>query len=471
MTRSISFSPNVITHDINDNFIFAYHSLYGNGRIIDKEIFNKLCKVKSKSIDEIEMIDEEIDFYEFIDLKFLNFDDENEREFLNQELLERRKKLSTGCFYERLHLSTTNKCNMNCKYCFCNTFNFNQTSTNIRFPKEQMSFSVAKEALEKSINILKNNGKDYISVEFFGGEPLLNPELIKKVLEYFGNGDKYNIRIEYGCTSNGTYIPDDLLDVLKKYNVRVALSIDYIDKKSNEFRGNGSNNYKWSDIEKNIKKLIDNNIKVKFQSVLSEETWDKYSFELIDYASNMNIKDIGLILSFDFDFFDKFSSENISKRVLELFDYAKQKDVSLGGYWYQSFWGILNPDLWKERRAWKSCPTIGRLLSVETNGDVYACKTTNKKLGNISEFEEIFKNENYEYYAMRAYSNSEKCIGCELEGFCSGSCTGAIENKYKNIYSADEGYCKTIKLIVKGLLNRHFNEISEKLNNIDELMV
>lgn len=465
MIKKISFSSNIVCCDINDEYIFAYHSLYGNGRIIEKQFYERLSQVKSNTIDELSKMGEEIDFEEFINLKFLRVDDISERTYLEKELIDRSNKLNTGCFFERLHLSTTNKCNMNCKYCFCNTFSY-EGKDDIRFPQEKMSFEIAKKAMERSIEIIKKNKKNYLSVEFFGGEPFLNPELIKDVIEYFKNGEDYGINIEYGCTSNGAYIPDSILESLSKYNVRVAISLDYINKKTQEFRGDGTNNYKWSDLDNNIKKLIKNKVNVKFQSVLSEETWNKYSYDIIDYAHELNIKDIGLILSFDFEFFNKFSSEDIAKKVLDAFDYGRSKDVAIGGYWYQSFWGIVNPDLWEERRAWKSCPTIGRLLSVETNGDVYACKTTSIKLGNIDNFDEIFSNDSYKYYAMRAYSNSEQCIDCEFEGFCSGSCTGAIENKFKNIYAKDDGYCNAIKCIIKGLLQRHFIEVDTELKQL-----
>ena len=440
-----------------------YNSLYGNSRILQTETLNLLLKISETTEDKCRSILGDEIFEMFVDLKYIVVCGEDERKQINCELEERRKKLATGCYYQRLHLSTTNKCNMNCAYCFCHTFEYkNETGiseTTLRFPNQSMTFSVAKEAIEKSINTIKENNNDSLSVEFFGGEPLLNYKLIIDVLEYFGNGEKFGIKITYGCTTNGAYVADELLDYLEKYKVRVAMSIDYINYETGEFRGDGKLNITWDKIDKNIAKLLDHNVEVKFQSVLSEQTWDRYNYNLIDYAAEHNLKAIGLILSFDFEFYKKYTPEDISKKVLDINDYCVKKGVQFSGYWYLSFLGLIDPDGWSKRRDWKTCPTIGRLLSVEPNGDVYACKTTAKLLGNIDDFKGIFSGENYQYYAMRAYSNSPSCDGCEIEGVCSGNCAGAVENKFNDINNVDTRYCRTVKLIIRGLLERYLRDL------------
>jgi uncharacterized protein len=337
----------------------------------------------------------------------------------------------------------------------------------VRFPQQAMSFEVAKEAIEKSIETIRQNGKNKLSVEFFGGEPFLNSKLIEEVLTYFGDGINRGVILEYGVTTNGSYLPSSILGLLAEHKVRVAVSIDYIDYLTGEFRGEGNNLIKWSTLDKNIGKLRDFNINIELQSVMSEETWAHFNYELIDYAKKMGIKSIEIIMSFDFEFYRKFGSIEIAERILAAYDYAKAQGVLLSGYWYQSFWGIVHPDEWMERRAWKTCPTIGRLISIEPDGNAYACKTTSKKLGNTDSFQDIFSSEAYRYYGMRAYSNSTGCINCELEGFCSGNCTGAVENEFDDIYNYDEAYCKTIKHIVRGLLERYFEEISVQLPETD----
>lgn len=465
--KKFSTSKYLITRAINDNYIFVYNSLYINSRILRTEDFDKLQGIKNLTEQEcVERLDKN-SFMEFIKLKYIVDANTNERETVQEELKHREQKLSSGCFFQRMHLSTTNSCNMNCEYCFCKNFEYKysgDTNAGVRFPIENMSFDVAEQAMLEAIKVIKSNKNNQLSIEFFGGEPLLNYKMIIEVLNKFKNGEDYGINISYGVTTNGTYIADEIIELFHKYNVSVAISIDYIDYENGTFRGEGASLYNWTVIDKNIKKLIDNDIRVKFQSVLSEQTWDKNIFNLIDYAAENKIFSFGLILSFDFSFYSNYTPEKIIEKVKKIYFYCKEKNVLLTGYWKLSFEGLINPDEWNDRRDWKTCPTIGRLLSIEPNGDVYACKTTARKMGNINRFEEIFQDDNYRYYATRAYSNSKDCEGCEIEGVCSGNCAGAVENQYKDIRKMDTHYCRTVRGIIHFLLEDYLKTV-----NIEEL--
>ncbi len=87
-------------------------------------------------------------------------------------------------------------------------------------------------------------------------------------------------------------------------------------------------------------------------------------------------------------------------------------------------------------------------------------------MGNIEQFTKIFQDENYKYYAMRAYSNSEDCEGCEIEGVCSGNCAGAVENQYSDIRKMNYNYCETVRGIIRFLLEDYFNTI--KIEELEE---
>lgn len=466
--KKFNRSEYLVTRKINDNYVFVYNSLYINSRILCIEDLDKIQDILNLTEEEcLERLDKN-SFMEFIKLKYIVDSKADERETIQEELQRRKQRLKSGCFFQRMHLSTTNGCNMNCEYCFCKNFEYENTSdtdAGIRFPSEKMSFDIAEKAMLEAIKVIKSNGNNELSIEFFGGEPLLNYKMIIEVLNKFKNGEDYGINISYGVTTNGTYIADKIIELFHKYNVSVAISIDYIDYETGTFRGEGVSQYSWDILDKNIKKLISNDVRVKFQSVLSEQTWDKNVFNLIDYASENKIFSFGLILSFDFSFYSTYTPEKIIEKVKNIYFYCKEKNVLLTGYWKLSFEGLINPDEWNERRDWKTCPTIGRLLSIEPNGDVYACKTTARRMGNIDKFTEIFQDDNYQYYAMRAYSNSKDCEGCEIEGVCSGNCAGAVENQYKDIRKMDTNYCKTVRGIIRFLLEDYLNTV-----NIEELV-
>lgn len=113
------------------------------------------------------------------------------------------------------------------------------TDAGIRFPSEKMSFDIAEKAMLEAIKVIKSNGNNELSIEFFGGEPLLNYKMIMEVLNKFKSGEDYGINIYYGVTTNGTYIADEIIELFHKYDVSVAISIDYIDYETGTFRGEG----------------------------------------------------------------------------------------------------------------------------------------------------------------------------------------------------------------------------------------
>ncbi len=106
-------------------------------------------------------------------------------------------------------LYLTNKCNMNCSYCYQG----NNKKDRI------MSFEIAKEYIDKICEQSKHN-----MIGFFGGEPLLNKKLLYEIVNYC-NG-KTNNSFSYSITTNGTLIDDEFVSFCKKNNIKVGVSID-----------------------------------------------------------------------------------------------------------------------------------------------------------------------------------------------------------------------------------------------------
>lgn len=117
-----------------------------------------------------------------------------------------------------LTLSLTNKCNLNCTYCiyhdkFMETANMNHT----------MSFETARKAIdhlfEESINM------DRLHIGFYGGESLLEFELIKKCIDYV---DEINngVKVTYGMTTNGVLLDKQKRRYLEEHDFAITVSLD-----------------------------------------------------------------------------------------------------------------------------------------------------------------------------------------------------------------------------------------------------
>lgn len=127
----------------------------------------------------------------------------------------------------------TNMCNVQCLYC--------QAQSSTRHNKGMMSMETA----QKAVDIALQSSSNFLSFEFQGGEPLINFDTIKFIVEYSKEkcGDKC---IEYNLVSNLTLLNDDMLEYFKKNYVRISTSIDgneFVHNKNRPYiNGNGTYN-------------------------------------------------------------------------------------------------------------------------------------------------------------------------------------------------------------------------------------
>lgn len=432
--------------ELDDRYSLIYHSLRGNLVKVNKHIIDIIDKIElSKDFSEglTEKTNEAVRY--LIDKNFIVTEDEDEYSIIRNKLEERTKKLSKGELVGEIQLSVSNKCNMNCKYCFEKKFDHSN-----RDWSKKMDFNIAKESIEKIVSIAKENGRSYISINFFGGEPLTNFEVIKQILEYFGTGEKWGINIRYSIDSNGILINKDIAEIFAKYKVLVNLSIDYVSNENN-YRSNGESGATFEQFDKSLKILKDKGVSTYFLTVLSKDTFHKFGRELLDYAAQNNVQGNDVILSFDLDFTKQYSSSDIVNKVVDYYTYGKELGIYVGGYWGSIIDQMERVSL-RNIEGFKCCPAIGRRLSIEPNGDIFACKSSSKIFGNIKDINGVLNSRQYHEYGMRAFRNSPKCEGCTIEGFCSGACLGMLENKYGNITTMDPFLCDIYRDLVREIL-------------------
>ncbi len=115
-----------------------------------------------------------------------------------------------------LHVAHT--CNLNCEYCFASQGKYHGE-------RALMSFEVGKRAIDF---LIENSGKRRnLEVDFFGGEPLLNFEVVKQIVNYARSIEKkYNKNFRFTLTTNGMSINDDVIDFCNKEMDNVVLSLD-----------------------------------------------------------------------------------------------------------------------------------------------------------------------------------------------------------------------------------------------------
>ena len=107
----------------------------------------------------------------------------------------------------------TKRCNMNCIYCQANAGGCDKSA--------DMTMETAK----RGVDIAMSSPSQYITIEFQGGEPLLNFEVVKYIVEYSQSikGDK---NIEYCIATNLSALTEEILDFFAEFNVSISTSFD-----------------------------------------------------------------------------------------------------------------------------------------------------------------------------------------------------------------------------------------------------
>ena len=127
-------------------------------------------------------------------------------------------------------------CNLNCSYCFASQGKYHGD-------RALMSFEVGKQALDFLMD--HSGSRTNLEVDFFGGEPLMNWDVVKQLVEYARSVEKERGKnFRFTLTTNGMLIDDDVIDFANREMSNVVLSLDgrkeIHDRLRVDYAGNGS---------------------------------------------------------------------------------------------------------------------------------------------------------------------------------------------------------------------------------------
>lgn len=118
-----------------------------------------------------------------------------------------------------LCLHVSHDCNLRCKYCFASTGDFGTGQ------RMTMDFDTAKKAIDWVV--AKSGKRRNIEVDFFGGEPLMAMDTVKRTVEYARSlEEKHDKVFRFTITTNGILLDDDTIDYINREMSNVVLSLD-----------------------------------------------------------------------------------------------------------------------------------------------------------------------------------------------------------------------------------------------------
>ncbi len=195
-----------------------------------------------------------------------------------KEILHPEDDLLENSLYNKLKMLTlqvTQQCNLRCEYCVYSGGYLNRGHTNAR-----MSFETAK----KGIDFLIHHSMDVerVNVGFYGGEPLLEFELVKKCILYALEISEGKT-VTFSMTTNGTLFTREILEFLSLHDVNIAISLDgprEVHDKNRKFAVSGCGTF--NKVSKNLE-FFRENYPEYFKKVLFNVVLDrKNNFSCID---------------------------------------------------------------------------------------------------------------------------------------------------------------------------------------------
>ncbi|MBQ8202838.1 MAG: thioether cross-link-forming SCIFF peptide maturase [Clostridia bacterium] len=332
-----------------------------------------------------------------------------------------------------LHVAHT--CNLNCEYCFASQGKYHGE-------RALMSFEVGKRALDF---LIENSGnRRNLEVDFFGGEPLMNWEVVKQLVLYARSIEKEKGKnFRFTLTTNGMLIDDDVIDFSNEQMHNVVLSLDgrkdIHDSVRVDFNGKGSFDTIVPKFKEFVKRRGDkeyymrgtfthkNPDFLKDIEVMLDLGFDKISMEPVVCApedkSALTDEDKPVI-------FEQY--ELLAKKMLE--SNSKGKGFTFYHYMIDLKGG---PCVYKRISG---CGSGTEYMAVTPWGDLYPCHQfvgdEKFKLGNI--FEGVTNTDTVkEFKGCNAYSRPD-CRDCWAKLYCSGGCaanayhaTGSVKGIYE----------------------------------------
>ena len=337
-----------------------------------------------------------------------------------------------------LCLHIAHDCNLACKYCFAEEGEYHGR-------RALMSFEVGKKALD--FLIANSGNRVNLEVDFFSGEPIMNWDVVKQLVEYGRSREKEcNKKFRFTITTNGVLLNDEIMDFCNREMSNVVLSLDgrkEVNDRMRPFR-NGSGSY---DL-----------IVPKFQKFAESRGTKDYFVRGTFTRNNLDFsKDV---LHFADLGFKKLSIEPVVAdpkepysireedlpQIMEEYDrLAKEfikREKEGRGFQFFHFMIDLNQGPCVAKRL-SGCGSGTEYLAVTPWGDFYPCHQfvgmEDFLLGNVDEGITNTKVRD-EFKLCNVYAR-EKCRDCFARFYCSGGCAANAYNFSGDITGAYEIGC------------------------------
>lgn len=360
----------------------------------------------------------------------------------NFEPMAGKLKQKTAGVVKALCLHVSHTCNLNCSYCFASQGKYHAE-------RAVMSYEVGKQALDF---LIEHSGtRKNLEVDFFGGEPLMNFQVVKDLVAYARSVEKEKGKnFRFTLTTNGVLVDDDVIRWADRECSNVVLSLDGRKEIHDRFRVDYAGNGSWDKIVPKFQKFVE-----------ARNGKDYYMRGTFTHANPDFLKDIQAMLDLGFnelsmepvvcaqDDPSALTQEDlpvIMEQYEKLAELMLQKDKEGKPFTFYHYMIDLSggPCIYKRISG---CGSGTEYMAVTPWGDLYPCHQfvgeERFRLGNIREG--VTNSEiQSEFAACNVYAHPE-CRDCWARLYCSGGCAANAYHATGSVTGVYEYGCKLFR--------------------------
>ena len=358
------------------------------------------------------------------------------------EPMANKLKEKTAGVVKALCLHIAHTCNLNCSYCFASQGKYHGD-------RAVMSYEVGKQALDF---LVANSGTRHnLEVDFFGGEPLMNFQVVKDLVAYARSIEKEKGKnFRFTLTTNGVLVDDDVIEWANRECSNVVLSLDGRKEVHDRFRVDYAGNGSWEKIVPKFQKFVE-----------ARGGKDYYMRGTFTHANPDFLEDIKQMLDLGFnelsmepvvcakDDPSALTDEDmqlVMKQYEDLATLMLERDKEGRPFTFYHYMIDLTggPCIYKRISG---CGSGTEYMAVTPWGDLYPCHQfvgeERFKLGDI--WNGVTNKEvQGEFAACNVYAHSE-CRDCWARLYCSGGCAANAYHATGSVTGVYEDGCKLFR--------------------------
>ncbi len=412
----------------------------GAVHIVDKMIYDILeyfPRNKTPKVDKEKIITALKEKYNSEDLRVAM--DELEQLISEEQLFTGEVKRGDNFEHviKALCLHIAHDCNIRCKYCFASQGNFKGENL-------LMDFDTGAKALDF---LIENSGnRRNLEVDFFGGEPLMNFQVVKDLVEYGKNKAKeWNKNMRFTITTNGTLLNEENMNYINENMENIVLSIDGNKETNDRMRYTVNNKGTYDLILPKIKRMVEKRGDKPYYVRGTFTKFNKdFSKDVIHLAEqgfrNISVEPVVAPSKEDYALgYEDLEEINAQYDILEQAYFNKKGTKEEFDFFH--FKMNLQKNPCQEKRA-LGCGAGVEYVSVTPEGEVYPCHqfagNPDFKMGSIWDQEEL-DTEIKKNFKNASVDNKESCRKCWAKYYCSGGC-------HANAYHENDSLLKPYEL-------------------------